>query len=184
MWHFLACHKVQNDQRWGFDFKQRAHPLCFVSCLGTEDYLSYCQSCLKYFKNLRLYLLGGERMTTLRMLNMVLKIWSVLSVFILCYGILKVFAAVTGEKLVCWVVATLLVFLLLSQGEEKMRASFLAFLMPPPFWPILPACLGSSSYSILPWVRGCGCCSTLHPLLFRMDSFAAGTFGITLLSRD
>lgn len=40
-------------------------------------------------------------MTTLRMLNMVLKIWSVLSVFILCYGILKVFAAVTGEKLVC-----------------------------------------------------------------------------------
>lgn len=108
----------------------------------------------------------GERMTTLRMLNIVLMRWSVLSVFMLCYDSSDLFAAVTREKLVVWVVGTLLLFGLLSQGEERMRASFLAFLMPPPLWPMLPAFSDSSGYTVLPWVRGCGCCTTLHPLFF------------------
>lgn len=75
----------------------------------------------------------GERMTTLRMLNIVLKIRSVSSVSMLCYSSSELFAAVNRENLVYCVVATLLVFDLLSQGQEQMRASFLAFLMPPPF---------------------------------------------------
>lgn len=72
----------------------------------------------------------------------------------------------TREKFVFWVVATLLVFGLLSQGQEWVRASFLAFLMPFPLWLMLPACSGSSGNSVLPWARGCGCCTALHPLFF------------------
>lgn len=65
----------------------------------------------------------------LRMLNTVLKIRSVLSVFMLCYDGSELFAVVTRDKLVFSVVATLLVLDLLSQGQEWMRPSFLAFLM-------------------------------------------------------
>lgn len=79
----------------------------------------------------------------------------------------------TREKFVFWVVATLLAFGLLSQGQEWVRASFLAFLMPFPLWLMLPTCSGSSGNSVLPWARGCGCCTALHPLFFffRMGIF-------------
>lgn len=72
--------------------------MCFGSCLGAEVDLPYCQSCSGYFKNLGPYLWGKN--DQLGMLNIVLKIWSVLLVFMLCYDTSKLFAVMTREKFV------------------------------------------------------------------------------------
>lgn len=70
-----------------------------------------------------------ERMTLLRMLNVFLKIRSVLSVFILHCGSSELFAVVTREKLVFGFLATFQVSGLLSHGQKQIRSSFLTFLL-------------------------------------------------------
>lgn len=152
------------------------------SCLSAVDELPYCQSCSECFKDCRPPLLW-ERMTMLRMLNIVLKVQSILSVLMLCCSGLRAFCSgYHGDVHVLgcshsWGQVSL------PQVHEWMRLH-LSFLMVPPLSPVMSASLGYTSYSVLPWVRGCGCHATLHPCLFWGAIFAAGTFEVTFLSRD
>lgn len=90
MWHLQVCHKVQCGQRWGFDFKVKSSSfMCWVLLRCWELGLIYCD----------------KRTTTLRMLNVVLRTWSVFSAFVLFYDSSEISATMSRKNLVFWAVA-------------------------------------------------------------------------------
>lgn len=124
--------------------------------------------------------LWWERMSTINMLSVILKIWLLISAFMLCNGSFEFFLLEWSGRTWCvlscshsptaWPLVP-------RHRQVWVRASFIAFLMLSSLWPMLSACIGFSCFSVLPWVRSWGCCITVSFYLFFLDFFSCRSLG-------